>query len=944
MTRRLPLAAVLAAGTALAGNAVFAGELLPPASQRYESAASAETPDFQRHLMPLLGRLGCNGRACHGSFQGRGGFRLSLFGYDFDNDYQALCGGENPRVCVETPAASKILEKATLAIPHKGGKRMEEGGWEYNLLQAWIQAGAKPTKDLARLARLEVLPSEILCREVGQSISLQVLAYWEDGRIEDVTCLCRFRTNDDSVADVSETGVVECKGKGDAPIVAFYDNGVAVSRVILPVSDRVGPNDPEVAAPTPIDELVLKKLRKLGIVPSDLSSDAEFLRRASLDITGTLPSPSEIEAFLADSSPDKRSRKIDDLLGRPTYAAWWATKLCDITGNTPRSLVQPLEVEQTRAWYDWIRRRVDENVAYDKLVEGIVCASSRRPGQSYDEFAREMSSYFRSKDPVDFADREDMPLYWSRRDLAKPADKAKSFSYAFLGVRLECAECHKHPFDQWSQQDFNQFTAFFTRIGAGAAPESRKAISALSQSLGIGKLRGNELREFQRKTILAGKAYPWREVYVSNATTPAQVSKNGKKTKPGASPDQPRVLGGAAPARADAEDPRRELMDWLRSPENDYFARAFVNRVWFHYFGVGIIDPPDDQNLANPPSNPELLDYLTKGFIEHGYDMKWLHREITGSRTYQLSWRPNPTNAGDTRNFSRAQFRRLPAEAAYDAILVATSQQEKFALASLDLSRRTIASDIGTRAGGAFALKVFGKPDRRTNCDCERSMEPNLVQSIYLQNDAELLSLLDRRNGWIASVDPNGLRAIARAAQAASTSKAAPAEAKPLTVAAARSASPTKPAAPAQKPAAKPAPAKTKAAPPKKLKSVPPADDAKQPLTPAEAKELERRIAKLKSKGKAELASELEQRLLARARGKLSTEAPSTGAKEPTAAEKERWPSLVREAFLRTVSRPPTDQELEIGLARFSSSQSTAEGLRDLMWALLNTKEFIVNH
>ncbi|HEV3115970.1 MAG TPA: DUF1549 domain-containing protein, partial [Gemmataceae bacterium] len=334
---------------------------------------SIETPSFRRHVVPLLGRLGCNGRACHGSFQGQGGFRLSLFGYDHQADHKALTDRGAARVNLEYPEDSLILEKPTLSLAHKGGKRYEKGGWEYHLLKRWIEAGARnDAGTTGRLDRLVVTPDHVVFQKPNEKARLRVSAHWSDGTAEDVTALARFSTGDEAVALVDPSGLVECKGPGDTHVVAFYDSGIGTVPVMLPSSDRLGDRYPEVPTPTRIDELVQSKLRQCGIVPSELCADQEFLRRVSLDLTGSLPRPEEVEAFLADQAPDKRARKIDELLARPTYAEWWTTRLCDLTGNNGQYREGVFAADFTRQWYAWIYRRVLANTGYDEIVKGIV--------------------------------------------------------------------------------------------------------------------------------------------------------------------------------------------------------------------------------------------------------------------------------------------------------------------------------------------------------------------------------------------------------------------------------------------------------------------------------------------------------------------------------------------------------------------------------------------
>jgi hypothetical protein len=868
----------------------WAAEPLKPAPERFASADTQEVPSFQRHILPLMGKLGCNGRACHGSFQGQGGFRLSLFGYDFKADHEALLKGENPRIDLKEPTLSLALEKPTQAVPHKGGKRMDEGGWEYRMFLRWIEAGAKGVDEQdRRFERLEVTPTQIVFSKPGETAQLRVIAHWSDGSSEDVTPLSRFRTNNEAISDISDSGLVTAVGPGDTNVVVFYDNGVAPVESLLPVSELVGPRYPDVPTPTRVDALVVEKLRKLGIVPSEQASDAEFLRRVSLDMTGTLPSPAEIEAFLADTAADKRAKKVDELLERPTYAAWWATRLCDLTGNNAQNLEERnARNELSRQWYEWIYRRVQENTPYDKLVEGLVMAVSRRPGQDYQAFSAEMSAYCRKSDPADFTERPDMPHFWARRTFKDPAERALGFAYTFLGVRLQCAQCHKHPFDQWTQEDFNEFRDFFNPIVYGAPPDMRKEYAELNKAI------GKDRKEIAKR-LANGDPYPWKEVFVAairegdDGKGKAKGEKNRKRPQPTVVVTA-KLLGGDNVELKKGSDPRELLMSWMRQKDNPYFARAFVNRVWAAYFNVGIIEPPDDLNLANPPSNAALLDYLAQGFVEHGYDMKWLHREIANSRTYQLSWKANDTNRLDERNFSHAVPRRLPAEVAYDAIQLATAAPEGMAAAIEKPQGRAIALgkslDRDGKNQNSYALTVFGRPARLTNCDCERSNEASLLQTIYLRNDQEMLSTIEK-SGWLRQLDREFR------------------------------------------------PAKNGKGQDENLEAA--LEKARQRL--AKIKKDNAKNVKLLAQAEARVA-QLEARL------KEQPPAASGGepAAEPAPMPVEQSSRLVREAYLRTVSRPPSDAELARSQEYLAAAGDPVAGIRDLLWALLNTKEFIVNH
>ncbi len=834
--------------------------------------------------------------------------RLSLFGYDFKADRETLMKDKTGRVDLLDAGASKILAKPTLAMPHKGGKRFDPDGWQYRLIERWIEGGAKGVEKVAHFERLEVTPAEVVLRAAGDKVALKVVAHWADGKSEDVTCLARFRTNDESIAEVDADGVVTALGPGDTHVVAFYDNGVQAVPVLRPVSELAGEKYPSVPTPTKVDELVVAKLRKLGIVPSPTCTDAEFLRRVGLDLAGTLPTPDEVEAFLSDPSPDKRARKVDELLARPSYAAWWTTKLCDYTGDAPRTLnAQQVGPQAPRQWYDWIYKRVAENMPYDRLVAGLVLATSRPKGQSYDDFAKDMASYAKppkDKDHAGFADRETMPHFWARQNFRKPEERVIGFSYAFLGVRLECAQCHKHPFDQWTQDDFNRFGAFFNAVGFGVAPDAREAFQRINKETGLDKLQGGERNRKLQQLRQAGEVSPWQEVFVNRNGQAARVAGSKQGPAKGGRVVSAKVLGGDEVAITGVDDPRAPLMEWLRSKDNPYFARAFVNRVWANYFGVGIVTPTDDMNLANPPSNAALLDYLADALVDHGFDMKWLHREITSSLAYQRSWHVNETNRLDERNFSRALIRRLPAEVLIDAVTLATANSKVLAKAATEVDSRAIGSVNGAarrQGAGNYAAKVFGASTRETNCDCNRSDEPNLLQSIYLQNDAELYAAIDRADGWVvektkATPGPGNGGGINLANITAGL------EGVPLAQLEAR-------------------------------------------LEDARAKNQAPRILRLEIKIAEVKGDEAKLKELKEKAATLARQAPTTKAAVKVAAIRPAdRPAIVREAYLRTLAREPKDDEAEAATRYLAESADGTRGLRDLLWALLNTKEFITNH
>jgi hypothetical protein len=887
----LLLAGIVALAFGRAGMAAEQ-EIMPPVIQRFANSDVTEEPSFQRHVSPLFGRLGCNGRSCHGSFQGRGGFRLSLFGYDFKADHEELLKGDPVRANKDKPLESLILVKPTDADMHEGGQRYAKGGWEYQIFRRWIEAGAKfEEKDAQKIVDLEVTPAEILFSRPGERVQLKAVAVWPDGTREDVTCLCRFTSNSDQVAKIDADGAVTATDPGDTHIIVSYDSAVIAVPAIRPVSQLTGDRYPSVPTPTKIDELVVQKLRKLGEVPAELSTDAEFLRRVTLDITGTLPTAAEVEQFLADDSQTKRADKIEQLLKTPAYAAWWTTRFCDWIGNndTKFNNFGTLRNGAAQQSYDWIYKRVAENVPYDEIVAHIVTGVTRAPGESYAEYCERMSEIARNESAHGYAERPDMPHFWARQNMIKPEEKTIGFAYTFLGIRIQCAQCHKHPFDQWSKDDFDDFRNFFGTVRAVAnnAPNDRAAQADYQQivknlDLDKSELKGNQLRNEFLKKLNAGKTVPFPEVIAVKVGANVQRRPANKKNGEGPTGPVARVLGGEEIDLTKVDDARQPLMDWLRSPNNPYFAKAFVNRVWSNYFNIGIVNPPDDNSLANPPSNKPLLDYLARGFIEHNFDMKWVHREICNSRTYQLSWQPNETNAKDERNFARSVPRRLPAEVAVDAVQMAIGSDAKAATYTTELKGRAIAvagssaranQGMSARGDTGFALQVFGRSIRESNCDCDRSMEASLLQTVYLQNDSSVIQSLDQdRNSWIAQITR-------------------------------------------------------------------PAGSSAQGSGPgANLKQMKARLEQVRKSGNEQQVKRIEERIAELEKSAGGKKDDATGAL--TLDE----PTVVSQAYLRTLSRLPTADEMDRCLAYLSEADSPASGAKGLLWTLINMKEFIVNH
>lgn len=688
---------------------------------------AVEKVDFERHLMGVFGRMGCNLGSCHGSFQGKGGFRLSLFGYDPAMDYQALTrDAQGRRLNRTSPEESLLLLKATGRVPHEGAVRFARDSWAYQLLVEWLKQGAEWTPGSGEVVNIAVNPPELVMKKPGEKANLAIWATFKDGTKENITPLCDFRTNDESIVEVTTLGQVTGRSPGDTSIIAIYRGAVLPIRVMVPLEAKAGGSYPKVPEVNYIDREVFAKLRRLNIVPSDLSTDAEFLRRVTIDTLGTLPTPDEVRAFLADTRPDKRERKIDELLEHPMHAALWATKFSDITGNNTDLLENPQNLKQrlSQAWHDWFRQRIKDNVPYDQIVKGVLTATSRG-GRDPEEWMKEVKTFSEEIGKgfqTSYAKRESLDLFWRRQQANVPIDQwGQKTAAAFLGVRLECAECHKHPFDRWTQSDYRSYANIFAGITFGISPESKKVIDA-ENAARRAAAGGNT--QAARQVILV------REVFMGNP--------RGLLTEVDSStPLKPRALGGAELKLAAGQtDMRVALFEWMRQPDNPYFARSFANRVWGHYMGRGVVEPVDDFSLANPPSNPALLDALAKNFAENKFDIRKLEKTILMSRTYQLSSATNETNKHDRTNYSHSQVRPLMAEVVVDVINAGLGTTETFGNdAPAGVRAIEVGSSRVTNQTVGYAFRIFGRPPRTTACDCERTMEPAVAQKLYLMAD-----------------------------------------------------------------------------------------------------------------------------------------------------------------------------------------------------------------
>lgn len=756
------------------------GLLLPlaGAALAQDGVSSPATPLFSRHVVPVLSKLGCNSGGCHGMVQGKGGLRLSLFGADPRLDHERLLREAlGRRVDLNEPEASLVLLKATGQVAHEGGRRTQVGSPEYRLLRDWIAAGARlDPLEKSAIQRLEVTPTSQTARP-GDQYALRAQAVYADGSREDVTGLCLFEVGNREVAAVDAQGRAQAVSRGDTALVVRYPGQVAMATLIV-MPEKQATDFPGVPEHNFIDRHILTRLRLLNIRPAERCDDATFLRRVSLDVTGALPTPEEVRAFLADTDANKRTKQIDELLQRPGHAALWATKFMDIlrvTGFVPATF--PAAVQEEYRAYEWLRARMRENVPYDELAERVLLATSRE-GRSYDAWADEAIASSKeeseSKPASTYAGRRTLDLFWQRR-MATDVDHAIRVGHAFLGLRLQCAQCHRHPHDVWTQDDLLSFANFFMRVphfngmGNPRAKVSDAAVAVRKQkAAGLpAKTKASFEKQFGEREIFVLTAADLAGDGMKGGRSFYNTSKDGFATVTSPLGTQSsrrwRLLGETAPVSPPADgDPRELVMAWLRRPDNPYFARAIVNRVWAHYFDRGIIDPPDDLSPLNPSSHPELLQELCAGFIQNRYDLHWLHRTILTSRTYQQSSRTNASNHADRRNFASFYVRRVPAEVLLDIIDQATGSTDR------DRADRSVrgAMPEGIRMleGGAifcrgdgsstFALTTFGRPERDVEvvCDCERDNQATMLQALFLANHPRMRLKVADKQGRVARI------------------------------------------------------------------------------------------------------------------------------------------------------------------------------------------------
>ena len=636
--------------------------------------------NFRNQVVPVFTKLGCNGGGCHGKSGGQNGFKLSLLGFYPEDDYEFLRKeSRGRRIFPGVPSESLLLKKAVGRSPHGGGKRMEQNSYEYDLLVRWIEQGMPYGTDSDPIVTsIRCVPeARVMTRNSEQQVA--VLATYSDGTVEDVTRMALFEPNDAEMAESSVTGLVTTNNlAGEVAIMARYQGQVATFRATIPL----GADTSHMPEPlNMVDTAVFNKLKLLGIPASDTCDDETFLRRVSLDIAGMIPSEADVRAFMADTSADKRDRLIDRLLDSPGYADHFANKWNFILRNKKE---RGEDTPGTMLFHRWLWSSLYDNKPYDQFVREIVSASG---------------------DPT-----INPAVVWYR-DVDSVEEQVEDTAQLFLGIRIQCARCHHHPFEKWSQDDYYGLAAFYNRVGKKTIPNA------------AGNLRD-------------------RRVFHNEGIATASNPRSGKALKPTG-------LGAESAYEIPAErDPRVQLADWMSDPGNPFFAKSLVNRYWKHFFNRGIVEPEDDMRATNPPSNPELLDALAKQFIDSGFDLKDLVRTICRSQTYQLSSLPNDYNASDKQNFSRYYPRRLSAEVLYDAFHQVTGSTQNFG----GMPAGTKALQLADASNGPYFLQVFGQPKGDTACECERSMEANLAQSLHLLNGKEIQDKIASASGRAAAL------------------------------------------------------------------------------------------------------------------------------------------------------------------------------------------------
>lgn len=621
------------------------------------NATSNPPLSFTNDVMPVFSKSGCNAGSCHGAARGKDGFRLSLYGFDPKGDYHRLTREMlGRRVDLAVPENCLLINKAVGAVPHSGGELFKPGTEYYNTLLNWLEAGASFDEGkVQKVVGIELYPKNAVLNGSDSKQRLTVRAKYEDGSDRDVTSLAYFSTNNDNSAIVSQDGLVTAKNRGEAFVMCRFDtHTVGTDVIVLPKDVEFTWN--EIPENNYIDQRIHEKLRNLRIQPSELCSDVEFIRRASLDICGIVPSPERVNQFVADASPDKRAKYIDEMLARKEFVEMWVMKWSELLQI--RS-TQQVSYKATLLYYDWLKSKIANNVPVNQMVRELL-------GSQGGTFTVPATNYYQNE-------QNNLKV-------------AENVAQVFLGMRIQCAQCHNHPFDRWTMDDYYGFVAFFSQVARKASEDPRE------------------------------------QIVFNRASGETKHPVTGQNMKP-------KFLGGIEPETKN-KDRRAVVANWIASADNPYFAKNLSNIVWAHFFGKGIVDEVDDVRVSNPAVNPQLLDELGSKFKEYDYDFKKLVRDICNSRTYQLSTKTNATNESDLTNFSHASLRRIRAEVLLDVISQITETKNKFR--GLPLGSRAVQIADGNTTD--YFLTTFGRAKRESVCSCEVIMDPSLSQALHLLN------------------------------------------------------------------------------------------------------------------------------------------------------------------------------------------------------------------
>ena len=680
-----------------AGSRLFAGGVMLALSIQLQAAESAApvpaaaapapaTPEvakprplnFTNDIAPILTKAGCNTGACHAkSGGGQRGFELSLLGFEPQEDYEHIVKeARGRRVFPSAPEQSLLVLKPANIVPHGGGKHLDPDSAEYKTLVRWISEGMRyGSEDDPVLESIDVQPKR-MSMKVNSKQPLKVIAKYSDGSTRDVTHMALYEPNDKSMAETTEEGLVETLDiPGNVAVMVRYSGLVSVFNVSIPLG---APIEALPAEKNFIDQFVFANLKTIGVPPSPVCDDATFLRRVSLDIAGRLPTAEDTAAFLADKDPAKRDKKIDELLDTPDYADFFANKWTALLKNQREDKA---DITANFAFHSWVRDGMLANKPYDEMVKQILAATGTIV--------------------------ENPAVAWYKR-VKEPNEQLEDVAQLFLGVRMQCAQCHHHPFERWSQHDYYAFAAYFSRVG-------------------------------RKPTAIAGEDLIFHERGVAEY----ENKKTNVKVKPAALGEEPVEI-------APDDDPRLQLAEWMRQADNPFFAKALVNRYWKHFFKRGLVEPEDDIRDTNPATNPELLDALASHFIDSGFDLKEVVRAITRSQTYQLSAMPNEHNVIDKQNFSHYYPKRMQAEVLLDAVDLLAGVSTTFANLP-DGTRAISLPDNSYNAASPF-LKVFGRPDGASVCECERVQTSSLAQSLHLMNSADVKGKLASNTGRAAEL------------------------------------------------------------------------------------------------------------------------------------------------------------------------------------------------